>query len=74
LRHPPHEIVGYLAEETFLGVSDEAEKFKCAAFGWMISRTNGHRLVRCVGPVYGADLSSYRAIGYGFLSMLRLLL
>ena len=63
LRHPPHEIVRYLAEETFLGVSDGAEKFKCAAFEWVISRSKGHRLVRCAGPVYGADPSSFRAEG-----------
>ena len=75
LRHPPQEIVRYLAEETFLGVSDGAEKFKFAAFGWVISRSNGHRLVRCAGPpVYGADPSSFRAESYGFLSMLRFLL
>jgi hypothetical protein len=74
LRYSPHEIVRYLAEETFLGVSDGAEKYKCAAFGWMTSRSNGHRLVRCTGPVYGADPSSFRAEGYGFLSMLRFLL
>ena len=74
LRHPPHEIVRYLTEETFLGVSDGAEKFKCATFGWVLSWSNGHRLVRCVGPVYGADPSSFRAEGYGFLSMLRFLL
>jgi hypothetical protein len=59
LRHPPHEIVRYLTEETFLGVSDGAEKFKCAAFRWILSRANGHRLVRCAGPVYGADPSSF---------------
>jgi len=75
LRHPPHKIVRYLTEETFLGVSNGAEKFKCAAFGWVLSRSNGRRLVRCAGPVYGADPpSSFRAEGYGFLAMLRFLL
>ena len=55
-------------------MSNGAEKFKCAAFGWVISRSNGHHLVRCAGPVYGAGPSSFRAEGYGFLSMLRFLL
>ena len=63
LRHPPHEIVRYLAKETFLRVSNGAEKIKCAAFGWTISRSHGHRLVQCAGPVYGADPSSFRAEG-----------
>jgi hypothetical protein len=31
LRYSPHEIVRYLTEETFLRVSDGAEKYNCAA-------------------------------------------
>jgi hypothetical protein len=75
LRHPPHKIVRYLTAETFLGVSNGAEKFKCTVFRWMLSRSaNGHCHVRCAGPIYGTDPSSLRAEGYGFLSMLQILL
>ena len=74
LRHSSDKIVRYLTEETFLGVSDGSVKFKCSAFELMLCRSNGQRIVRCAGPVYGADPSSFRAEGYSFLSMLRFLI
>ena len=41
------------------------------AFGWIISTPAGERLVRANGPVRGHRPTSYRAEGYGILSILR---
>ena len=41
------------------------------AFGWIISTREGERLARANGPVRGYRPTSYRAEGYGILSILR---
>ena len=41
------------------------------SFGWTISTSNGERLVEAYGPVRGYKPTSYRAEGYGMLSILR---
>jgi hypothetical protein len=43
------------------------------SFAWVISDAEGNILAQCKGPAYGADISSYRAEGYGILSVLRFL-
>ena len=42
-----------------------------ASFGWIISTNAGERLVQAYGPVRGYRPTSYRAEGYGMLSVLR---
>jgi hypothetical protein len=42
-------------------------------FGWIISLPDGTRLAKCSGPVYGPYGTSFRAEGYGFLSVTRFL-
>ena len=44
------------------------------SFAWVISDSNGTILVKSKGPVYGANITSFRAEGYGILAILRFLL
>lgn len=44
------------------------------AFGWIISTASGERIVYGQGPARGYRLTSYRAEGYGILSILRFLI
>ena len=70
----PFLIAHILVADKFLGVSDGSVRYnKEGAFGWIISLSDGTRLVRCSGPVYGAKPSSYRAECYGMLSLVRFL-
>ena len=41
------------------------------AFGWVLSNREHHRKAVCAGPVRGSRISSYRAEGYGILSVTR---
>jgi len=41
-----------------------------ASFGWVLSTNQGRRLFRVCGPAYGAHSNSYRAEGYGLLSVM----
>jgi hypothetical protein len=41
------------------------------SFGWILATNNGERLVEAYGPVRGYRPTSYRAEGYGLLSVLR---
>ena len=56
-----------------IGVSDGSVHGEKGAFGWCISHTNGNRLATGMGPAQGWKPSSYRAEGYGLLSILRFL-
>jgi hypothetical protein len=44
------------------------------SFAWIISDIHGTILAKCNGPVFGAGVTSFRAEGYGILSLLRFLL
>jgi hypothetical protein len=44
------------------------------SFAWLISDGTGNTLAQCMGPVFGAGVTSFRAEGYGILSLLRFLL
>ena len=56
----------------FLAAGDGSVKYEQhGAFGWIISTITGERIVRANGPVRGYRPSSYRAEGYGILSILR---
>ncbi len=56
-----------------IGVSDGSVIIDEGAFGWCISSTDGTRLATGMGPAQGMKPSSYRAEGYGMLSILRFL-
>ena len=47
--------------------------YEAGSFGWIMSDPHGNRIARCSGRVRGSRLSSYRAEGYGMLSIVRFL-
>ena len=59
-------------EGLFIG-SDGSQEGHRASFAWYMSDQDGTRLIRCNGPCYGLRPTSYRAEGYGLLSVCRLL-
>ena len=40
------------------------------SYGWILSTTDGTRLVKCIGPGYGSSPTPFRAEAYGVLSIL----
>jgi hypothetical protein len=44
------------------------------SFGWVLSTDNGHQLATGMGPARGPRPASYRAEGYGLLSILQFLI
>ena len=44
------------------------------SFGWVLSTDNGHQVATGMGPARGPRPASYRAEGYGLLSILRFLI
>jgi hypothetical protein len=59
----------------FRAVSDGSVRYNIyGAFGWIMSTPNGERVVWGMGPAYGMRPQSYRAEGYGLLSILRFLI
>eukprot|EP00980_Cylindrotheca_fusiformis_P020498 scaffold7555_cov72-Cylindrotheca_fusiformis.AAC.3 len=78
IRIPSHELLEILQATVSpvdgyywpcLGVSDGSEYQGSMTFGWTIAAPDGFRLVACAGPAFGSQASSYRAEGYGLLSM-----
>jgi hypothetical protein len=65
-----------LAEDDIhlLTVSDGSDDSGSMTFGWVIALPSGRRLARCSGPAFGPTGSSFRAEGYGFLSVTRFLI
>jgi exonuclease III len=58
-------------EHGFCAVSDGSVRYQTqGSFGWVLSASNGERVVTCMGPARGPRPSSYRAEGYGLLSFL----
>jgi len=53
-----------------LGVSDGSELAGQGTFGWALSLANETILAQCAGRAYGDKMDSYRAEGYGHLSIL----
>ena len=53
------------------GVSDGTEVHSSMAFAWVLSDPHGRRLAQCAGPAFGSQASSYRAEGYGIVSLTR---
>ncbi len=61
-------------EVQLLTMSDGSDESGKMTFGWIMSLPDGYRLARCSGPAYGPFGTSFRAEGYGFLSVSRFLL
>ena len=56
----------------FSAASDGSVRYHTnGSFGWIIATTEGERLVQAYGPARGYRPTSYRAEGYGLLSVLR---
>ena len=66
-------LFAILQQEPFIVGSDGSQKGHRASFGWTISTAEGTRLATCQGPSLGARPHSYRAEGYGLLSVTRFL-
>ena len=73
LKVPQQQLFQILQEEDVLIASDGSQKGTKASFGWVLSTLEGNRIVTCNGPSYGAKPNSYRAEGYGLLSVSRFL-
>jgi len=70
---PYHEVLHIVCTESVMFVSDGGAAIPKASFGWVLSTNQGQRLLHVSGPAYGAHSNSYRAEGYGILSVMRFL-
>ena len=71
MKHDAHTTLHYM-RQGFLAASDgSVQHTYYGAFGWTISTRKGERIVRANGPVRGYRPTSYRAEGYGLLSVMR---
>jgi exonuclease III len=62
LGHTVFEIVSMIQDsDQYLLVSDGGADRKCGSFGWTLGCSNGHRLAKGWGSVFGYDPKSYRA-------------
>jgi ribonuclease HI len=60
-------------KQPFKVASDGSVQTERASFAWTIATNQGERLATCAGPAYGCKTTSYRAEGYGILSVFRFL-
>ena len=67
------DLFEMIQTDTLLICSDGSKDRHRASFAWYLSDSDGNRMVRCYGPCFGMDPTSYRAEGYGLLSICRLL-
>jgi hypothetical protein len=69
------DVATLIATEKFRVASDGAADPLTgrASFGWLLTDQAGKILVKCSGPVFGRNPSSYRAEAYGILSPMRLI-
>ena len=71
---PFEEFVEKLQMSLFIvAAGDGSVKNQQGAFGWVIADPNGEFLVEGQGPAYGTPMDSFRAEGYGLLSILTFL-
>lgn len=71
----PFRLMEGLLNLPFSCTSDGSVRYKTqGSFGWALSFDDGSKPVHCSGPVYGTRPTSYRAEGYGLLSMTRFLI
>jgi hypothetical protein len=81
MHHSCYELIELIAESNtdsdielhLLAVSDGSAFDRSMSFGWSMSLPSGHRLATCAGPAPGSKQSSFRAEGYGLLSITRFL-
>ena len=72
LTHDAFTTFAKMRKSGFLAAGDGSVRHEHhGAFGWIISTREGERLARANGPVRGYRPTSYRAEGYGILSILR---
>ena len=57
----------------FVAAGDGSVVASRGTFGWVLAVPNGEFLVECHGPAYGSPMDSFRAEGYGLLSILTFL-
>jgi hypothetical protein len=67
----PQTILQRLSEGITIVCDGSVNSYEAGSFGWVLSDNEGHRLARCSGPARGYRISSYRAEGYGMLSIFR---
>ena len=67
------QLLQTMAEHPVILCSDGSQNRNKASFGWVLSTGDGQRLVRCAGPSFGMNQTSYRAEGYGILAISRFL-
>jgi hypothetical protein len=77
-----YEMITLITNETLtdtdldmnlISVSDGSAFDLSMSFGWTMSLLSGTRLATCAGPAHGSKQSSFRAEGYGLLSITRFL-
>lgn len=75
LEKDPFSMIEDLVKFPFACTSDGSVRFKAeGSFGWALSLANNTNLAHCSGPVFGSKPTSYRAEGYGLLSMIRFII
>jgi hypothetical protein len=57
--------------QSLIMASDGSVQDHRASYGWILSTSAGLRLIQCNGPAYGYRPTSFRAEGYGLLSVIR---
>jgi hypothetical protein len=62
-----------VSNQRIIIASDSSVKDHRASYGWVIATTEGTRIAKCNGPAFGYKPTSFRAEGYGLLSVLRFL-
>jgi hypothetical protein len=73
LKYDIFTTYGKMQEEFHAAADGSIQRRHSGSFGWTVSTTNGDRLIKAYGPVRGGRPTSYRAEGYGMLSILRFL-
>ena len=68
---PYEQLVHLLCTANLLYASDGGAAAPRASFGWVLCTSLGQRLLKVSGPAYGAHPNSFRAEGYGKLSVFR---
>ncbi len=72
----PFDLMEALRDDAEAGieiifVSDGSAGDGSMSFGWVMSTSDGARMVRCAGPAFGTPATSYRSEAYGILSAVR---
>jgi len=64
-------VLHIVCTEPIMFASDGGAASPKASFGWVLSTNPGQHTLHVSGPAYGAHSNSYRAEGYGILSVMR---